>query len=110
MASSKEYVNYIIEQLSGLEGIRQRAMMGEYVLYYKDKVAGGIYNNRLLIKPVPAALEYIPGAVLEQPYEGAKEMLLVDNLDDREWLCGLFEAIYDQLPETKKKTKKVKPK
>ena len=106
MASSKEYVNFILEQLSGLEGIRCRAMMGEYVLYYKDKIAGGIYNDRLLIKPVQAALDYMPQAAWELPYQGAKEMLLADNVDDRAWLTGLFEAIYDQLTEKKKKQKK----
>lgn len=81
-------------------------MMGEYVVYYKDKVAGGIYDGRLLIKPVRAALDYMPRAVWELPYEGAKEMLLADNVDDREWLMGLFEAIYEQLPAPKKKKKK----
>ena len=106
MASSKEYVNFILEQLSGLEGIRCRAMMGEYVLYYKDKIAGGIYNDRLLIKRVQAALDYMPQAAWELPYQGAKEMLLADNVDDCAWLTGLFEAIYDQLPEPKKKKKK----
>lgn len=106
MASSKEYVNFIMEQLSGLEGVRIRAMMGEYILYYKDRIAGGIYDDRLLIKPVPAALDYMPGAVRELPYEGAGEMLLAGNVDDREWLTGLFEAIYDQLPAPKKKKNK----
>lgn len=106
MASSKEYMNYIMEQLSGLEGVRSRAMMGEYIVYYKDRIAGGIYDDRLLIKPVQAALDYMPQAVWELPYEGAKEMLLADNIDDREWLTGLFDAIYDQLPEPKKKKKK----
>lgn len=105
MASSKEFVSYVMDQLSGLEGVRSRAMMGEYVVYYKDKVAGGIYNDRLLIKPVQAALEYMPRAVWELPYQGAKEMLLAENVDDRDWLMGLFEAIYDQLPEPKKKKK-----
>lgn len=107
MASSKEYVNYIMDQLSGLEGVRSRAMMGEYVVYYKDKVAGGIYDDRLLIKPVQAALDYMPRAVWELPYEGAKEMLLVENVDDREWLTGLFQAIWEQLPAPKKKKNKV---
>lgn len=109
MASSKEYVNFIMEQLSSLEGVRSRAMMGEYVVYYKDKIAGGIYDDRLLIKPVQAALDYMPRASWEIPYEGAKEMLLADNVDDREWLAGLFEAIYEELPEPKKKKKKEKP-
>ncbi len=106
MASSKEYVNYIMEQLSSLEGVRCRAMMGEYVLYYKDRIAGGIYDNRLLVKPVQAALDYMPDAAWELPYEGAKKMLLAGNVDDRVWLTGLFEAIYDQLPEPKKKKRK----
>lgn len=103
MASSKEYVNFIMDQLSGLEGIRCRAMMGEYILYYRDRIAGGIYNDRLLIKPVQAALDYMPQAEQVHPYQGAKKMLLVENVDDRVWLTGLFDAIYDQLPLPRRK-------
>lgn len=103
MASSKEYVNFIMDQLSGLEGIRCRAMMGEYILYYRDRIAGGIYDDRLLIKPVQAAFDYMPQAEQVQPYQGAKKMLLVENVDDRVWLTGLFDAIYDQLPLPRRK-------
>lgn len=106
MATSKEFVSYVMEQLSGLEDARNRAMMGEYVLYYKDKVIGGMYDNRLLLKPVPAALELLPGGRLELPYDGAKEMLLIEDLENRELLEKLFRSMYDQLPATKKRTKK----
>ena len=106
MASSKEYLAYILEQLSGLEDIRYRAMMGEYILYYREKVAGGNYDDRFLIKNVTSARESMPNASLEKPYEGAKEMLLVENVEDKEFLMDLFKAIYDELPTPKPKKKK----
>ena len=106
MASSKEYLAYILEQLSGLEDIRYRAMMGEYILYYREKVVGGVYDDRFLIKNVTAARERMPDASLERPYEGAKEMLLVENIEDREFLTDLFNSIYDELPTPKPKKKK----
>ena len=106
MASSKEYLAYILEQLSGLEDIRYRAMMGEYILYYREKVVGGIYDDRFLIKNVTAARESMLDASLERPYEGAKEMLLVENIEDREFLTDLFNSIYDELPTPKPKKKK----
>ena len=81
MASGKEYLNYILEQLSGLEEITYRAMMGEFILYYRGKIVGGIYDDRLLVKPVKAAVAYMPTAIYELPYAGAKEMLLVDEVD-----------------------------
>ena len=103
MASSKAYLDFILEQLSDLDGISHRAMMGEYILYFRDKVIGGVYDDRLLVKPVPAAVSLLPAASRELPYEGAKEMLLVDHVDDREFLCRLFLAMYDELPAPKKK-------
>lgn len=106
MASSKEYLAYILEQLSGLEDIRYRAMMGEYILYYREKVVGGIYDDRFLIKNVTSARKRMPDASLELPYEGAKEMLLVENVDDKEFLTELFNSIYDELPSPKPKKKK----
>ena len=106
MASSKEYLAYILEQLSGLEDIRYRAMMGEYILYYREKVVGGIYDDRLLIKNVKSARERMLDASLEKPYEGAKEMILVENVEDKEFLTDLFKAIYDELPAPKPKKKK----
>ena len=105
MASSKEYLAYILEQLSGLEDIRYRAMMGEYILYYREKVVGGIYDDRFLIKNVTSARESMPDASLERPYEGAKEMILVENVEDKEFLTELFKAIYDELPTSKPKKK-----
>lgn len=103
MASSKEYLNFILEQLSGLEGITYRAMMGEYIIYYRDKIIGGIYDDRFLVKHVNSAVALMPDAIYELPYEGAKEMLLVDNVDDKVFLTNLFNAVYDELPLPKKK-------
>ena len=108
MASDKEYVNFVLDQLSELSDVTCRAMMGEYLLYYRDNVIGGIYKNRFLVKPVPSARALMPNASLEEPYSGAKDMLLVDNIDDREFLGKLFDAMYDELPYTKKRSKKIK--
>ena len=106
MASSKDYLNFILEQLSDLEGITYRAMMGEYIIYYQGKIIGGIYDDRLLVKPVKAAIELMPDAASELPYEGAKEMLPVENVDNREFLMELLNAMYDELPAPKKKNGK----
>lgn len=103
MASTKEYLDFVVEQLSGLDEISSRAMMGEYILYYRGRVFGGVYDDRLLVKPVPAALKLMPDAEMELPYEGAKEMILVDDVDDREFLCKLVESMWEELPEKKKK-------
>ncbi|MDE7452996.1 MAG: TfoX/Sxy family protein [Clostridia bacterium] len=105
MATGKQYISYLSEQLSSLDGIVFRPMMGEYLLYFRGRLAGGVYDERLLIKPVPSAREYIPSAEDAIPYDGAKPMLLVDNTDDKEFLCGLFIAIYNDLPEPKTKKK-----
>lgn len=102
MASSKEYLSFVLDQLSGLNEITYRAMMGEYILYYRGKIIGGIYDDRLLVKPVMAVKRLMPDAVLEIPYDGAKEMLLVEDVDDREFLSRLVEAMYDELPERRK--------
>lgn len=103
MASSKEYLDFILEQLSGSEEITYRAMMGEYIIYYKGKIVGGIYDDRFLVKPVKSAVSLMPDAVYELPYEGAKEMLLVGNVDSREFLAELINAMYDELPAPKQK-------
>ena len=97
MASSKEYLNFILDQLSALEDISCRPMMGEYILYYRGKVFGGIYDDRFLVKPVKAAAAMMPDADWELPYEGAKKMILVDNVDDREFLKELVESMYPEL-------------
>ena len=106
MASSKEYLAFILGQLSELEEITYRAMMGEFVIYYHGKIVGGIYDNRLLVKPVKSAIRYMPTAPYEVPYEGAKEMLLVEEVDNKEFLTGLFRAMYEELPAPKPKKKK----
>ena len=106
MASSKEYLEFILGQLSELEDITYRTMMGEFIIYYRGKVVGGIYDDRLLVKPVKSAIRYMPTATYELPYDGAKEMLLVDELDNKEFLVELFNAIYEELPTPKVKKKK----
>lgn len=106
MASSKEYLHYILEQLSGLEEITYRAMMGEFILYYRGRIVGGIYDDRLLVKPVKAVLSAMPNAVYEPPYDGAKPMLLVEEVDSKEFLTGLFTAMYSELPAPKPKKNK----
>ncbi|WP_295589860.1 TfoX/Sxy family protein [uncultured Methanobrevibacter sp.] len=103
MTSSKEYLEYIMEQLSDLDDISYRAMMGEYIIYYREKIVGGIYDDRFLIKPVKTAMEMMPDADMELPYEGAKKMLLVEDVENREFLKELFEAMYDELPARKKR-------
>ena len=103
MASSKEYLDYILEQLSELDEITHRAMMGEYIIYYRGKVVGGIYDDRFLVKPTKAAKEMMPDANMELPYDGAKEMLLVDNVENKEFLRDLLETMYEELPAPKKR-------
>ena len=107
MASSKKYLEFILGQLSELEEITYRAMMGEFIIYYRGKIVGGIYDDRLLVKPVKSAISYMPTAPYELPYEGAKEMLLVDEVDNKEFLTGLFHAMYDELPALKPKKKEI---
>ena len=106
MASSKEYLQFILGQLAELEEISYRAMMGEFIIYYRGKIVGGIYDDRLLVKPVKAALSYLWEASYELPYEGAKEMLLVDEVVDKEFLQGLFVPMYGKLPEAQGKKHK----
>lgn len=106
MASNRDFLDFVLEQLSGLDGISYRAMMGEFIIYYKGRIPGGIYDDRLLVKPVKAAIEYMPEAKYELPYEGGSKMLLVTELEDKDFLAGLFNAMYDmydELPEPKKK-------
>ena len=102
MASSKEYLEFILGQLSELEEITYRAMMGEFIIYYRGKIVGGIYDDRLLVKPTKSAIAYMTDPVYEVPYEGAKEMLLVDDVDNKDFLTRLFVAMYDELPAQKK--------
>lgn len=103
MASSKEFLDFVLEQLSELDGISYRAMMGEFIIYHKGKIPGGIYDDRLLVKPVKAAIEYMPEASFELPYDGGGKRLLVTELEDKDFLAGLFNAMYDELPERKRR-------
>ena len=106
MASSKEYLDFILEQLSGLDGVTFRPMMGEYILYRHGKIVGGIYDDRFMVKPTRSAETMMPDANRELPYEGAKEMLLVDNVDSREFLAELLTAMDGELPAPKPKKPK----
>ena len=103
MASSREYLEYVLEQLSDIGDISYRTMMGEYIFYYRGRVAGGIYDDRFLVKPTASAKRLMPDAPYELPYEGGSKMLLVEDIDNRSFLKELFEAIADELPEPKKK-------
>jgi TfoX/Sxy family transcriptional regulator of competence genes len=103
MASSKEYLDFILEQLSELDDVTYLAMMGEYIIYYCGKIVGGIYDDRLLVKPTKSAVAMMPNVDMELPYDGAKEMLLVDDVDNKEFLQELLEAMYKELPAPKKK-------
>ena len=106
MASGKAYLHFISEQLSDLDDISYRPMMGEYIIYYRGKIIGGIYDDRLLVKKTKSALELMPAAACVFPYDGGKEMLLVEEVDSKEFLAKLFEAMYDELPLPQKKTMK----
>jgi len=106
MASSKEYMNFILEQLAPLKDVTARSMMGEYIIYYHGKIISYLCDNRLLVKPVQSAIDYMGQANYELPYEGGKPMLRVDEVDSSEYLCGLFNAMVDELPEPKPKKKK----
>lgn len=103
MATSKEYLAFILDQLSGIDGITHRMMMGEYMIYHHGKLAAYLCDDRLLVKILPSTEKRLPDAPKEPPYEGAKDMLLVENVDDRAFLKILFEAMYPELPEPKKR-------
>ncbi|MGF6375340.1 TfoX/Sxy family transcriptional regulator of competence genes [Clostridiales Family XIII bacterium PM5-7] len=110
MATSKEFINFILDQLSGLTDITHRMMMGEYIIYYEGKIAAYVCDDRLLVKPVPAAISLLPDASYEPPYPGAKEMILVEDIENRELLTTLFDAMLPELPVPKPKKKKKAPK
>ena len=101
MASQKEYLNYILEQIKHAEDISYRPMMGEYIIYCRGKSIGGVYDDRFLVKPTESAKKMMPDVRYEKPYDGAKDMLLVDNLEDKEFLKLLVEGIADELPNKK---------
>ncbi|MBQ1331971.1 MAG: TfoX/Sxy family protein [Lachnospiraceae bacterium] len=103
MASSRDYLEFVLDQLSALDDISYKAMMGEFIIYYRGKIVGGIYDDRFLVKPTASARRMMPDAPAELPYEGAKEMLLVEDVDDQEFLCGLLDTMAEELPAPKKK-------
>ena len=103
MATNKEYLNFILDQLSGIDGITAKQMMGEYIVYYNGKIVAYLCDDRLLVKPVASAIKMLPDAKMEPPYDGAKDMLLVENVDDKAFLTELFKSMYDELPMPRKK-------
>ncbi|MBR5947979.1 MAG: TfoX/Sxy family protein [Clostridia bacterium] len=103
MASSKEYLSFILEQLSEVDGVGTRAMMGEYLIYVQGALVGGIYDDSFLLKPVPSALEMLKEVPLVEPYPGAKKMLLVDKLEDKCFLKALLETAAGDILESKGK-------
>ena len=105
VASRREYLDFVLEQLSKLDDITYKAMMGEFIIYYQGKIVGGIYDDRFLVKPVNSAIRLMPNAEFELPYEGAKEMLLVDELENKDFLAELLNAMYEELPEPKARKK-----
>ncbi|MBE6989658.1 MAG: competence protein TfoX [Ruminococcaceae bacterium] len=103
MPSSKSYLAFILDQLSGMDGVSWRAMMGEYIIYYRGKIIGGVYDDRFLVKPTKTAVSMMPAAAKERPYEGARELLLVDDVEDRSFLEALLAALYEDLPSPKRR-------
>lgn len=103
MASSKEYLEFVLDCLSELPDITYRPMMGEYIIYYRGKVVGGVYDDRFLLKPTKAALSRIEQPRFEKPYEGAKDMLMAEDVENKEFMAELIRAMYEELPEAKKK-------
>ena len=107
MATSKSFLEFVIEQLSELDEVSHRPMMGEYLVYYRGKLIGDICDDRLLVTITKASDSLLPDAPRELPYDGAKTpMILIENLDDREFLKRLLEAMYDELPAPKPKKPK----
>lgn len=103
MASSREYLNFILEQISHVEDVSYRPMMGEFIIYCRGKNVGGVYDDRFLVKPTASAKQLLTSGRYEKPYDGAKDMLLVENLDNNEFLKTLLERIADDLPDKMKK-------
>lgn len=106
MASAKQYLDFILGQLEKLDGLSFRSMMGEYILYHKGKIAAYICDDQLLVKILPSTLALLPNAPQVPPYEGAKAMLLVEEVDDAVFLTHLFNAMWEELPLPKPKNRK----
>lgn len=105
MATGKDYLAFVLEQLSEVDDITYRQMMGEYIIYQNGKIAAYLCDNRLLVKPVPSAEAMLSGAPHEPPYDGAKDMILVERIEDKQFLTRLFNTMYDELPLPKKRKK-----
>ena len=99
MATSKEYKDFIIDQLELLDNITYKAMMGEFLLYYNDVLFGGIYDNRLLVKIVDTNKKYNMSKQI--PYESAKPMYLVEDVDNKELLKEIIIETCKGLPNKK---------
>ena len=110
MPSSEKFRDHVLQQFKGelFNGgfrVTTRKMMGEYILYADGKIFGGIYDDRLLVKPVPAALAMLPGAKKQLPYDGAKPMLRItaEQIEDSAFLAKLLDAMLPEVPAPKKK-------
>lgn len=99
MSSSKDFLDFVLDQLSGLPDISWRAMMGEYIIYYRGKVVGGIYDNRFLIKPTDSVLKIISNAKMETPYPGGRPMVMITDIENTELLENVFNVLYDDLAD-----------
>ena len=106
MATNREFLEYTLELFGDLPEITFRPMMGEYLLYYRGKLFGGLYDGRLLVKPVPSARALLPDAAMEEPYPGAKKMLALTSLEDRDLLTRLVTAMYAELPAPRPRRRK----
>lgn len=106
MSKNNELADYVMEQLSDLGEIRNIPMMGGYIFYYRERIFGGIYESGFMVKVTEAGKKYMPDSVPEPPYEGAKPMLPVTILEDKEMLQKMVEEMYPELPERIPKKKK----
>lgn len=107
MATDKDFVNYVADQMDQAGEIRSRAMFGEYGLYCNDKFFALICNNKLFIKPTKAGRAFLSEVCEAPPYEGAKpSFLITEELEDRDKLAELVKVTIAELPEPKPKKKK----
>ena len=98
MSSSKDYLGFVLDQLSDMPDISYRAMMGEYVIYYRGRVVAGIYDDRFLVKPTKTALLIMQNAPMEIPYPGGKPMIMIEDIENRDLIRDLFNAVYSEVP------------
>lgn len=104
MATTKDFHDYVMEQLSRVGEVSSRKMMGEYCVYYRGKLVADLCDNQLLLKSTPSVLRLLPDAPRAYPYEGSKALMtVVEDVENVLQLQQVFAAMYDELPEAKKK-------